>query len=323
MNISNNRKRLTIMRRFFVSALLFGGFTVAAHGASFKNSFKNEVFKSVKADSLDDLFEELEEAEDEEVVIPELEELERELGVEPDSTTVTTNPWTLLAGANIRTRQTQNGIDISGKPVFAQNLNLSHESGFGASLGASQLLGTAAFQSFSAGVDYTYSVADWLDLMAGYNYYRYGSDTNNPLAGLSNSITLGASMLFDPWLLDFSYERGFGTDRVDYLSATVLRSSEWGDFTITPLVSATFARYEISTTRAKKLKDLLPGKKTTETTTVSGLNSVIANLGLSYALTKNFSLTASPTLLYTPQESLSEEDFQVNFSVGVNYLLGF
>jgi hypothetical protein len=321
MNISNNQKRLTIMGRFFVSALLFGGFTVAAQGASFKNSFNAESFKSVKADSLDDLFEELEEAEDEEVSIPELEELERELGIEPESSV--SKPWSLLAGANIRTRQTQQGIDISGKPVFAQNLNLSHESGFGAYLGASQLLGTAAFQSFSAGVDYTLSLADWFDVTAGYNYYRFGSDTNNPLAGLSNSVTLGAGMLLGSLLFDVTYERGFGDDRVDYLSATVLTSSQFGDFTVSPMLSAVYASYEIETSRARSLKDLLKGKGKSEKTPIVGLNSVIANLGMSYALTPNWSLTAAPTLLYTPQESLSKEDFSVNFSIGVNYLLGF
>jgi hypothetical protein len=321
MNISKDPKRLTILGRFFIFALVLSGVSYSAQANSFKNSFKAESFKSVKADSLDDLFEELEEDDEAEIVIPELEELERELGVEPE--TSASKPWTLLAGANIRTRQTQQGIDISGKPVFAQNLNLSHESGFGASLGASQLLGTARFQSFSAGVDYTYSAADWLDLTAGYNYYRYATDTNNPLSGLSNSVSLGAGMLFGSLLFDVTYERGFGDDRVDYLSATALTSSQFGDLTVTPLLSAVYASYEIETTRARSLKDLLKGKGSSSKSTISGLNSVIANLGFSYALTPKFSLTAAPTLLYTPQESLSEEDFQVNFSVGVNYLLGF
>ncbi|HYF01766.1 MAG TPA: hypothetical protein VEC36_00190 [Patescibacteria group bacterium] len=318
MKISNDRKRLTIMGRFFIIAVLLIGGSYPVRANVFENI---EMSRSFKADSLDDLYEELEEDDEEDVYIPEIAEFEEQLGLPPSA--AAPEPWALLAGVGIRTRQTQNGIDISGHPVFAQSLNLSHESGFGASLGASQLLGTAQFQSFSAGLDYTLSLSDWFDVTAGYNYYRYGSDTNNPLAGLSNSVSLGGSMLFGKTIFDLTYEHSFGDDQADYLTATLLSMGKIGSMNITPMLSATYAAYEIETTRVRRLKDLLSGRSRLEKTTIAGINSVIASLGFSYPLTDKFSISATPMMFYTPQEKLSQQDFQFNISAGVSYRLGF
>ena len=263
----------------------------------------------LQAQSDDDLFEDLSDEE---------REFLEELLSEEEKT------WTMNASLRYRTRQVQNGVEMSTQPLLDGGLALFHKDGFSAGANLSQRIADdPGFQNAVLSAGYTLSVAEWLDLGAEYSRFIYPSSTINPLAGSQNLITLNADLIISRLILSTSYDWYFGEDAAKYLSFSGLLPFRIGELRLNPLVSLTFSSYEIQQQRARSLRDLLRGRGRTETVSETGLSAVQASLGLSYPLGAGFALTFTPVYAYTPQENLASQRLQFFFSAGLRYSTSF
>lgn len=229
-------------------------------------------------------------------------------------------PWTLSTGLSLRNRQVQNGVDLSGSQgLLSLGMDLSHEGGFLCGFDAARRVGDSPGpQGWNARLGYQYSAADWLDLSAQFTRFGYPSDTINPVAGIPNMFSLSATAFASGLMFDLTYDRMFGpvSETINYLSATIMAMTQWGNLRITPIASIVGTRYTIAT---KRLLINRPGKLQT----VSGIAMTSLGCALAYDLSKQWSLTATPMLLYTPQKDFSANDIQATFVFGVRHILEF
>ena len=229
-------------------------------------------------------------------------------------------PWTFNAGLYLRNRQIQNGVDLSGQQGIASlSTDIYHENGFAAGLDLNRRIGSnAGYQGFNARLGYTYSATDWLDVGAQFTRFGYATDSINPVAGIPNMISFNTTFIFSPIMLDITYDNMFGalTESVKYLSLTIMGMTNWGDLRIMPIASIVANRYTLESKRL--LQNGISKSKT-----YSGLSMVSLGVSFRYPVYEKISLTANPSLLYTPQKTLSYSDFQPTISLGLRYSLDF
>jgi len=229
-------------------------------------------------------------------------------------------PWTLNTSISLRNRQVQNGVDLSGSQgLLSIGTELSHERGFLFGFDAARRVGDSPGpQGWNARLGYQYSANEWLDLSAQFTRFGYPSDTINPVAGIPNMISLSATAFSSGFMVDLTYDRMFGpvSETINYLSATIMAMTQWGNLRITPIASIVGTRYTIAT---RRLLVNRPGKLQT----ISGIAMTSLGCALAYDISRNWSLTATPMLLYTPQKDFSTKDVQATFVIGIRHLLEF
>ncbi|MFN5113546.1 MAG: hypothetical protein ACK5EE_05495 [Ignavibacteria bacterium] len=229
-------------------------------------------------------------------------------------------PWTLNTSISLRNRQVQNGVDLSGSQgLLSIGTELSHEGGFLFGFDAARRVGDSPGpQGWNARLGYQYSANEWLDLSAQFTRFGYPSDTINPVAGIPNMISLSATAFSSGFMIDLTYDRMFGpvSETINYLSATIMAMTQWGNLRITPIASIVGTRYTIAT---RRLLVNRPGKLQT----ISGIAMTSLGCALAYDISRNWSLTATPMLLYTPQKDFSTKDVQATFVIGIRHLLEF
>lgn len=229
-------------------------------------------------------------------------------------------PWTLNTGISLRNRQVQNGVDLSGSQgLLSIGTELSHEGGFLFGFDAARRVGDSPGpQGWNARLGYQYSASEWLDLSAQITRFGYPSDTINPVAGIPNMISLSATAFSSGFMVDLTYDRMFGpvSETINYLSATIMAMTQWGNLRITPIASIVGTRYTIAT---RRLLINRPGKLQT----ISGIAMTSLGCALAYDISRNWSLTSTPMLLYTPQKDFSSNDIQATFVIGIRHLLEF
>ncbi|NBO70552.1 hypothetical protein EBV26_08705 [bacterium] len=229
-------------------------------------------------------------------------------------------PWTLSSALSFRNRQVQNGVDLSGRQgLLSIGTELSHVGGFLCGFDAARRVGDSPGpQGWNARLGYQYSANDWLDLSAQFTRFGYPSDSINPVAGIPNMFSLSATAFSSGLMFDLTFDRMFGpeSETINYLSATIMAMTQWGNLRITPIASVVGTRYTIAT---KRLLISRPGKLQT----ITGIAMTSLGCALAYELTKQWSLTATPMLLYTPQKGLSADDIQATFVFGIRHLLEF
>ncbi len=229
-------------------------------------------------------------------------------------------PWTLNTGISLRNRQVQNGVDLSGSQgLLSIWSELAHEGGAFLGFDAARRVGDSPGpQGWNARLGYQYSASEWLDLSAQYTRFGYPSDTINPVAGIPNMVSLSATAFSSGFMFDLTYDRMFGpvSETINYLSATIMAMTQWGNLRITPIVSVVGTRYTIAITRLLVKR---PGKLQT----TSGIAMTSLGCALAYDISRAWSLTATPMLLYTPQKDFSSKDVQATFVIGIRHLLEF
>jgi hypothetical protein len=230
------------------------------------------------------------------------------------------NPWTLSSGVMLRNRQVQNGVNVSGtQGIVSIGTEASHEGGFLAGIDIARRVGNQPGpQGWNARIGYQYSAADWLDIGAQFTRYGYPNDSINPVAGIPNMITLNATAISSSFMLDLTYDRMFGAENetVNYLSLTLLGLFQWGNLRISPIASIVGTRYSIAT---RRLLVFRPGRLQT----VTGIAMTSLGCSFAYDLSDQWSLTASPMILYTPQKDFSVNDLQSTIMFGIRHILAF
>lgn len=229
-------------------------------------------------------------------------------------------PWMLSSGMMFRNRQVQNGVNVSGNQGIASiGTEISHEGGFLAGFDIARRIGDQPGpQGWNARIGYQYSASDWLDLGAQFTRFGYPSDTINPVAGIPNMLTLNATAMTSSFMFDLSYDRMFGaeTESVNYLSLTLMGIFRWGDLRFSPIASIVGTSYTIAT---RRLFVFRPGR----VQTITGIAMTSLGFSMSYDLSDQWSLTATPLLLYTPQKDFSVQDVQTTIMFGIRHILAF
>ena len=229
-------------------------------------------------------------------------------------------PWTLSSGIMLRNRQVQNGVNLSGSQgIMSIGTEVSHIGGFLAGIDIARRVGDQPGpQGWNARIGYQYSASDWLDLGVQFTRFGYPTDSINPVAGIPNMFTLNATAMSSSFMIDLSYDRMFGaeTETVNYLALTLMGMFQWGDFRFSPIASIVGTRYTIAT---RRLLIFRPGKLQT----ISGIAMTSLGFSMSYDLSDQWSLTASPMVLYTPQKDFSMQDVQTTIMFGIRHILEF
>ena len=109
---------------------------------------------------------------------------------------------------------------------------------------------------------------------------------------------------------------GAETETVNYLALTLMGMFQWGDFRFSPIASIVGTRYTIAT---RRLLIVRPGKLQT----ISGIAMTSLGFSMAYDLSDQWSLTASPMVLYTPQKDFSVQDIQTTIMFGIRHILEF
>jgi hypothetical protein len=231
-----------------------------------------------------------------------------------------TNPWTLNTGLSLRNRQVQNGVNLSGSQgLLSIGTELSHEGGFLVGFDAARRVGDSPGpQGWNARLGYQYAASDWLDLSAQFTRFGYPTDTINPVAGIPNMFSLSATAFSSGLMFDLTFDRMFGpeSETINYLSATIMGMIQWENLRITPIASVVGTRYTIAT---RRLLINRPGRLQT----ISGIAMTSIGCALAYDISRQWSITATPMLLYTPQKGFSSDDMQATFVIGIRHLLEF
>lgn len=230
--------------------------------------------------------------------------------------------WSVIAGMNFRNQQQKNGVDLSGgKPVIGSSLDIGHEIGLELSFNSTHRIeNSLKFQDLSYGLNYTYSVAEWMDLSVDFTRYKYSSDTVNALAAQTGSVSLTADFYYKKLIIDVSVDRYLGTtDKQTYFSLAGLLLVRYKDLRITPMVSISAVSYEIDTKRTKVKKNTVQAV----TKKAFSLSSVMASISLKHPLAWGISASFTPAIIYSPLDDLASERLQVTATVGVSYSVDF
>jgi hypothetical protein len=157
-----------------------------------------------------------------------------------------------------------------------------------------------------------------MDLGVQFTRFGYPTDSINPVAGIPNLLTFNATVMSSSFMIDLSYDRMFGaeTETVNYLALTLMGIFQWGNVRLSPIASIVGTRYTIAT---RRLLIVRPGKLQT----VTGIAMSSLGLSMSYDVSDQFSITASPMLLYTPQKDFSMQNMQTTIMFGIRHILEF
>ncbi len=253
----------------------------------------------------------------------------------------TEQPWNLSLGLNYLSRYTSFGTDLSeDEPALQFESTLSHSSGFSGGISVlGRTGGNAGYQQADLHVGYERPIAKFLKVSGVYTYYSYASDTISVLAGISNSIAIGAALELMPVTVSIGYCLFFGSSstNANYFSAGVAGSWEIGSLTITPALQIAIASSTVESALLPKNRGQAKGKgqgqghgqgnggatsSSTLTERITGLSSVNIAVGLAYPLGRGFSISLTPAYEHSPSD-LSARTSQFIITAGLVYSVDF
>ena len=250
-------------------------------------------------------------------------------------------PWNLSLGVSYLSRYTSFGTDLSeDEPALQFESTLSHSSGFSGGINIlGRTGGNAGYQQADLHVGYERPIAKVLKVSGVYTYYSYASDTISVLAGISNSIAIGAALDLAPVTVSIGYILFFGSSstNANYFSAGISGSWEVGTLTMTPAVQIAIASTTVESALLPKNRGQAKGKGQGQghgqgnggatgssilTEKITGLSSLNIALGLGYPLGKGFSVSLTPAYEHSPSD-LSARTSQFIITAGLVYSVDF
>jgi len=229
--------------------------------------------------------------------------------------------WNLSAVFKFQNRRLQNGLDVnSQRASHNTGVSLSHSSGLTASFDMTRLVNPNELSNYGFGLDYVYSVNDHLDFGATLNSTKYANDTISAFAGSNANLSIYLDYITKIGTFDFSYDKYFGTDDIQFVSLSYINSYTWGDFRLQPNISVSAGEYSISSSRlAKALSKKKAGKIIAVNKTSFGLTSFVIMLKLKYDLGKGFSLALAPAYNLAKDETGQKFVGEPTAYLSINY----
>ena len=233
-------------------------------------------------------------------------------------------PWTFDAGAGYTSKFTKHGVDLGqDQAALPFGCGISHRSGFGLTGQAVNILGSdGGIQQSSVALEYDRSLSDLLSVSFELTHHFYQSDTLNALSGLSNSFSTSVDFDFESVSISLFYDLYLGGGGANYFGVSASGYFALGNLVAVPLVQVGFVSQEVQGSFLKSNRGRPKAQIGTVAQTITGMSNTSVLLALSYPLGQGFSVSFTPSFVYSPSE-LSTRSSQFIWSTGIRYSRDF
>lgn len=239
-------------------------------------------------------------------------------------------PWNATAGTKYLSRYTTYGIDLSqNRSAISFQGEISHEIGLSVGAEAFTMLGTdGGYEQSSFHLGYERPVTKSITLSGVFTHHSYKNDSLNVLAGISSTFTFGGTLQLKGVTIGASYSVFFGGGSANYVETSVSTNRQIGQLTLAPMLQACFASQTVDQRLLPKNRGKGLGRKNQQgtgaalTTTITGLSSLSLLIPLSYPLGRGFTVTLTPSYVYSPTD-LAATTAQFVWYGGLSYSADF